>query len=248
MDSGDRNTFVGHITSARKSGPNTSGSETDQFNIKSPGSFLFGMIKVVTLNQFIEKYNKRCIDFDKHYGCQCVDLFRQYTKDVLKLPQVPPVRAAKDIWYNYDKKSFTAHLYSSGKLPRPGDIMIWGEALGNTYGHIAIFVQGDRSGFTSFDQNWPEGSLPHLQGHSYNYILGWLRKRVIIKDMDWKKKYQDEKRAHEETLERANANYDKWQNEIDLRRRKEQELERLKKNQSEDTKLLRKIKGLVEHY
>ena len=44
-----------------------------------------------------------------------------------------------------------------------------------TYGHIGIFDNGTLSKFESFDQNFPKGSLCHLQKHSYKNVLGWLR-------------------------------------------------------------------------
>lgn len=51
----------------------------------------------MTLTQFIKTYLGKKVDFDGMYGNQCVDLYRQYCKDVLNVPQSPSVPGAKDI-------------------------------------------------------------------------------------------------------------------------------------------------------
>jgi hypothetical protein len=38
---------------------------------------------MITLNEFIEKYQNKNIDFDKKYGSQCVDLIQAYKVEVL---------------------------------------------------------------------------------------------------------------------------------------------------------------------
>ena len=43
------------------------------------------------LDEFVMKYVKTKVDFDKVYGAQCVDLFRQYCYDVLELPHTGSV-------------------------------------------------------------------------------------------------------------------------------------------------------------
>lgn len=92
----------------------------------------------MTLTQFIKKYLGTEVDFDKRYGPQCVDLFRQYCAEVLGVPQSPGVEGAKDIIKNpgslcVTKDSLTAD-YSRG------DILIWGATGKNKYGHVAILV------------------------------------------------------------------------------------------------------------
>ena len=56
----------------------------------------------MTLNEFVLKYRGQKVDFDKAYGAQCVDLFRQYCHDVLYIPHTGAVQGAKDIWLNYN--------------------------------------------------------------------------------------------------------------------------------------------------
>lgn len=59
--------------------------------------------------------------------------------------------------------------------------MVWSGALAGSggYGHIAIVLSANKSGFMSFDQNFPSGSLPHQQWHTWtNQVLGWLHPKV----------------------------------------------------------------------
>lgn len=55
------------------------------------------------LDEFINKYINTKVDFDGAFGAQCVDLFRQYCKDVLDIPHTGSVDGAKDIYLNYYK-------------------------------------------------------------------------------------------------------------------------------------------------
>ena len=92
----------------------------------------------MTLTQFMRSYLGTKVDFDGKYGCQCVDLYRQYCKEVLGIPQTPPVEGAKDIIdnpgvLNVTKDSALAD-YSRG------DILIWDKSKTNKYGHVAILV------------------------------------------------------------------------------------------------------------
>ena len=93
---------------------------------------------MLTLTQFINKYLGTKVDFDGQYGYQCVDLYRQYCKDVLNIPQTPSVEGAKDIIKHPGSllvtKENTLADYSRG------DILIWGATKNNKHGHVAILV------------------------------------------------------------------------------------------------------------
>lgn len=131
----------------------------------------------MTYQEFLNKYNGKAIDFDGYYGNQCMDLYRQYVKEVLELPQSPGVNGAKDVWTTYLKDKYDRIDNTPTGVPQQGDIIIWGVGVG-PYGHIAVFDNGDADSFESFDQNWPVNSLCHLQKHNYNGVLGWLRKKA----------------------------------------------------------------------
>lgn len=129
----------------------------------------------MTLEQFIKKWKGNPVDFDGAYGAQCMDLMHQYVTEVLELsdPSILAAPAAKDVYNNFRwGKYFDKIVNTPNAVPERGDIIIWG---GGDWGHIAIFVEGDVNTFTSFDQNYPVGSAPHLQEHTYENVLGWVR-------------------------------------------------------------------------
>lgn len=92
----------------------------------------------MTLTQFINKYLGTKVDFDGQHGYQCVDLYRQYLKDVLNETQTPPVEGAKDIFEKSGNLSVTVD--SALADYSKGDILIWNSSKTNKYGHVAILV------------------------------------------------------------------------------------------------------------
>lgn len=137
----------------------------------------------MTTQEFFNKYNNKGIDRDGYYGYQCMDLAHQFAVEVNGI-DFPPAPAAKDVW-NKDCKGYDKIKNTPDGVPQKGDIIIWGTEIGQ-YGHIAVFDQGNASTFTSFDQNFPIGSLCHYQNHSYKGVLGWLRlknRAVITQDI-----------------------------------------------------------------
>lgn len=112
---------------------------------------------------------------------QCVDLFRQFNKEVLGIAQPKGVNGAKDFWNNYDKdanlhNNFDRIANTPSFVPQLGDVAIWGNG---TYGHIAICTgKGDVNRFESFDQNYPTGSVCHYVTHNYSGFLGVLRPKA----------------------------------------------------------------------
>lgn len=94
------------------------------------------------LNEFVNKYLNKKVDFDGYYGYQCVDLFRQYCKDVLNIPHTGGVDGAKDLMLKYDslpleKKYFIAMKTRYAKY---GDVVVYGATEKNRYGHVAIVI------------------------------------------------------------------------------------------------------------
>ena len=47
------------------------------------------------IEEFINKYLNKIVDFDGAFGAQCVDVFRQYCKDVLEIPHTGAVEGAR---------------------------------------------------------------------------------------------------------------------------------------------------------
>lgn len=92
----------------------------------------------MTLTQFIKTYLGKKVDFDKAYGAQCVDLYRQYVKDVLNRNQTPAVQGASEIIDNPGDLNVTRE--SKDADYSVGDVLIWGPTATNKYGHVAILV------------------------------------------------------------------------------------------------------------
>lgn len=131
---------------------------------------------IMNLTEFINKYTGVGIDWDGHYGFQCVDLYRQYLWDVYGIKNAPLVVGAKDIW-DKSPEGFERIPYQSGAYPQPGDIMIWNAKMGSGYGHVGVVHSGNADGFICFEQNpWK----PKLVNRSYSNIIGWLHKPTTI--------------------------------------------------------------------
>lgn len=134
------------------------------------------------LNEFVDQWLGKELDFDGYYGGQCVDLFRKYLQDVLNVGQPQGVQGAVDFWDRYDtdpvlNTSFNRITNTPTGVPVAGDVVIWGKDLGK-YGHIAVFLSGDTNTFVSFDENFPVGSKCAKVKHTYKNVLGWLHPKV----------------------------------------------------------------------
>lgn len=138
----------------------------------------------MTVEEFFNKYNGVGIDFDGVYKFQCVDVFKQFNKDVVNAPAVSG--NAVDYWTKYPFDYYERVLNAVDNYPQLGDVVIWGKTIG-PYGHIAICRDATLSSFVSFDQNWPvnvdsQGNglgVCHFQPHNYTGVLGWLRPKSI---------------------------------------------------------------------
>ena len=106
---------------------------------------------MITLKRFILNNIGKKVDFDGTSGAQCVDLYRQYCKDVLGIPQTPALGlegGAKDIWEKHGE------LKQSKDSFAVGDILIYDKTPTNKYGHVCILVSLlDRDTAIVFEQN-----------------------------------------------------------------------------------------------
>lgn len=128
----------------------------------------------MTLDEFINKYNGKKIDFDGQYGNQCVDLYRQYVKEVLNLHQSPSVGGAYQIFDTAQSEYYTKVENTPTGVPPRGAIVIWKKEYGG-YGHVGIVEQADVNGMLVFSQNHT-GNLDPCEStsYSYNLVKGWL--------------------------------------------------------------------------
>lgn len=122
----------------------------------------------------------KCIDYDRVYGVQCVDLIKHYVKNVLELE---PQSIGNAIEYynkrnkiNYLKTNFNWIDNTPSFVPKKGDICVFTSKSG--HGHVAVATgEGTTSFFYSYDQNYPssKGEPMTKIKHSYNSFLGVLR-------------------------------------------------------------------------
>ena len=151
----------------------------------------------MTLTEFVKKYLGKKIDFDGYYGGQCVDLYRQYVKEVLEFPQSPGVGGAAEIWDSADPGYYDFINNEPTAIPRIGDIVIWNRKAGGGFGHVAVFLEGTVDWFKSFDQNWPTLDKCTITTHNYTNVIGWLRPKenmneeqlkMLQERLDWYEK------------------------------------------------------------
>lgn len=131
------------------------------------------------LDQFVTKYCGKKVDYDEAYGAQCVDLFRQYCKDVLNIPHTGVVDGAKELFEKYpdlpvEKKYFTR--LAKRAVPSYGDVAVWGATPTNKFGHTAIVLTRlSSSSLLVFEQNGVLQDGAKVVERDTKYLLGYLR-------------------------------------------------------------------------
>lgn len=137
----------------------------------------------MNLAEFITKYTDEYINFDTIYGPQCMDLYRQYVKEVLEFPQSELVAGAADVWTNYPEEYYDRITNGPYNFPIHGDVVIWSRAYGPD-GHIAVAVEADSMKLVCFSQNDPTNTPALEKTYTYNNILGWLHPKKLGSTMD----------------------------------------------------------------
>lgn len=130
----------------------------------------------MTTQEFVNKWLGVKCDFDKAYGYQCVDLFRQFVKEVLGYPQSPSVVGAADLWDSYLPDFYERIPNKEDNHPVMGDIVIFNKRMGGGFGHVAIVVEADVNSLTVFEQDGAVQTAPKLKTYNTYYnVIGWLR-------------------------------------------------------------------------
>lgn len=131
------------------------------------------------ITEFINKTMGRKVDFDGHYGAQCVDLFRQYIWDVKGIPHTGGVIGAKDLWLNYERLPKEVEHLERHKLDEAecGDVVIWGATKTNPYGHVAIYISRIGEHLLVYEQDGFRQDGAKFATRKSDNILGLLRSR-----------------------------------------------------------------------
>lgn len=133
------------------------------------------------LMEFVNKYHGKRVDFDGAFGAQCVDLFRQYCKDVLRAGHTGAVEGAKDLFLKYadlpsECKYFDRISKENGN-PAIGDVLVYGATVSNKYGHVAICIGADvyQDKCVVFEQDGFKQDGAKISFRSNSNLLGMLR-------------------------------------------------------------------------
>lgn len=130
------------------------------------------------LDEFINKYIKTKVDFDGAYGAQCVDLFRQYCKDVLNIPHTGAVEGAKDLILKYHNLPLEMKYFSLTSYAVCGDIVVYNSTKNNPYGHVAIYLNDiGLNEILVFEQNGFTQNGAELNIRNRENIIGYLHLR-----------------------------------------------------------------------
>jgi hypothetical protein len=127
----------------------------------------------MTFDEFINKQTGKPVDFDGVYPNQCMDLMHQYVYDVLGLTDTRLLAhpSAYQVFTDFTETDYFEKIANTPtSVPQKGDIVLFNKTSSNPFGHVCIFVDGDANKFNSFDANFPTGSLPHIQNHSYTFL------------------------------------------------------------------------------
>lgn len=136
----------------------------------------------MTLKEFVGKYKGKKIDYDGAYGAQCVDVFRQYCKDVLNIPHTGAVTGARELYTNYEKlslekKYFERIEYKSGVKAQAGDVAVFDATANNKYGHVAIVLEDGKDFIKVFEQDGFAQTGAYIISRPHRKLLGFLRIR-----------------------------------------------------------------------
>ncbi len=140
----------------------------------------------MNFQDFMVKWQGKPVDFDGVFPNQCFDLAHQYVYDVLGLTNKTILAhpSACQIFDNFTETDYFDKIENTPTgIPLEGDIVVFKCTSALPFGHVCIFVEGDANKFRSFDANWPTGSLPHIQEHTYGYCAGWLHPKSIAPDL-----------------------------------------------------------------
>ena len=140
--------------------------------------------------EFVEKHKGKAVDFDGAYGAQCVDLARQYMKEVWGFTRQPEgVVGAADFFFKHGERPVQRELcncvpYTGAVRPPAGSLVIFKSSGTNRYGHIAVCLETTHRCVTVFEQDGIANGKALEEGREqkgagigvwgYERLVGWL--------------------------------------------------------------------------
>ena len=137
----------------------------------------------MNLQEFVSRYKGRKVDFDGAFGAQCVDLARQYFKDVWGVPQPEGVIGARDFFFQHESRSRQKEYMDcipyrmKGQIIPEGAVVIFNASATNEYGHIGICLSSDTETIQLFEQDGFKQDGAKITPWTYNRVAGWLIKK-----------------------------------------------------------------------
>lgn len=138
---------------------------------------------MITLETFVNKYMGKKVDYDGVYGPQCVDLFRQYSEEVLGIPEhtgsCSSSGGAKDLFLDYSKMPLEQKYFYKSRQKNwvQGDILIWDKTGSNQFGHVAIYLGKINNSLIVFEQDGFKQDGAKINIRSKDNLLGYLRRK-----------------------------------------------------------------------
>jgi len=133
------------------------------------------------LMEFVENYTGKAVDWDGHFGAQCVDLVRLYWDVVENIPQPEPTGTGGAVVFftkHYLRPIQRRHLkliaYRSGMVAPEGSVVVFEGTPANRFGHIGICVSADENVINLFEQDGFRQSPAAVGRWDYSRVLGWL--------------------------------------------------------------------------
>lgn len=131
--------------------------------------------------EFIVKYQNTKVDYDGEDGPQCVDLYRQYCKD-MGIPHTGSVNpdGAKALYLKFSERREKEYFNRfNSNLARFGDVIVWDATPTNKYGHVAIVVEAyQQDKVLVFEQDGFAQNGTQFKIRDLRSALGILRKRA----------------------------------------------------------------------
>lgn len=134
----------------------------------------------MTICKWISTTENKKVDFDKRYGYQCVDLFRDYINKVLAREQPNGVKGAINLWTDYQYNNNLKNIFNQTMKFHFGDWIIWEPTKSNPYGHIAMYINTQGSFFLVFEQDGYKQDGAKLIYRTRKGIAGGLSVRKVL--------------------------------------------------------------------
>lgn len=146
----------------------------------TPDPKIPALAKLVT--KFVDRYNGKsewspCTG-NKAAGIspQCTDGVQLWSTGFLKAPCFPRKGNAKDMLANADPKYWQVIKYTSGMIPRAGDIAVFDH---KEFGHVSVVLPGStKTVLRSIDENWSRKNRFSIEAHTYDEVIGFARYRA----------------------------------------------------------------------